>query len=332
MKVLVTGGTGFTGSHLARKLLEQGKEVRILARSEKKAKELKELGAEIIRGDITDPGSVLEAVKGTDTVFNIAAAYREANLPDRAYWDINLGGTKNVIEACARYSINRLIHCSTIGVVSSVSEPLTDETAPYSPGDVYQESKCEAEKEVLKNVKSGRISASIIRPCAIYGPGDLRLLKMFKMIAEKKFYLIGNGKAYYHMVYIDDLISAFILASEKKEAVGEVFIVGGEKYTTLMELFSIIAEEFNVKLPGIRLPYKPIEVLSVLIECAYKPTGKEPPLYRRRISFFKKNRAFDISKAKKILGYKPEYDLKKGIHLTSRWYMEKGYIRLEGDD
>ncbi len=326
MRTLVTGATGFTGSHLARTLLDRGEEVRVLARSEKKAENLKKLGAEIILGDITDRESVLKAVRGTDRVFNIAAAYREANLPDKAYWDINYGGTKNIIEACSKYAIPRLIHCSTIGVVSSVLEPLTNETAPYSPGDVYQESKCAAEKEVLENTRNGRISASIIRPCAIYGPGDLRLLKMFKRIARKKFYIIGNGKAYYHMVYIDDLVSAFILASEKKEALGEVFIAGGKRYTTLIELFSIIAKEFSVNLPKIRFPYKPIEILSVLTEYAYKPLGKEPPLYRRRIAFFKKNRAFDISKAIRVLGYKPEYDLETGIHLTAKWYMEKGYI------
>jgi nucleoside-diphosphate-sugar epimerase len=217
-------------------------------------------------------------------------------------------------------------------VVSSVKKPLTDEEAPYSPGDIYQESKCMAEKEVLKNARNGKIPASVIRPCAIYGPGDLRLLKMFKRIAEKRFYIIGSGKALYHMVYIDDLVSAFILAAKKKEALGEVFIIGGEKYTTLNGLFSIIAKEFKVELPKFHIPYKPIEILSAIMEYAYKPTGKEPPLFRRRVYFFKKNRAFDISKAKKYLGYKPKYSLEKGIHLTKEWYVDNGYIKGEGQN
>ncbi len=326
MKVLVTGGTGFTGSHLVKKLLGEDLDVRILARPGTNTAFLKDYGAEIILGDITDKTSVYRAVKGTDRVFNIAAAYREAKLPDSSYWAVNLEGTKNIIGACLKYDISRLVHCSTIGVVSSVDDPPSDESAPYSPDDVYQQSKCAAEKEVLRSVKQKSLPASIIRPCAIYGPGDLRLLKMFRMIARKRFYIIGNGKALYHMVYIDDLVSGFILASHKSGSIGEVFIIGGPKYTDLNELFRIIAQEFKVKAPGIHFPYKPIELLSVLMEYAYKPLKKEPPLYRRRVAFFKKDRAFDISKAKNILDYQPAFDLKKGIPLTAKWYLEHRYI------
>jgi len=327
MKVLVTGGTGFTGSHLVKKLLKEGSEVKVLARPASNTAFLKELGAEVIPGDITDRDSVNKAVYGTVKVFNIAAAYREANLPDASYWEVNLEGTKNIISACIKYNVSRLVHCSTIGVVSSVDKPPSDESAPYSPDDIYQQTKCAAEKEVLRSVREEGLPASVIRPCAIYGPGDLRLLKMFKMIAKKRFYILGSGKALYHMVYIDDLVSGFILASQKDNSIGEVFIIGGEKYTTINELSRIIADEFEVKPPGIHLPFKPIEILSVLMEYAYKPFDKEPPLYRRRIAFFKKDRAFDISKAKNILDYDPAFDLKEGVHLTAKWYLENGYIQ-----
>lgn len=326
MKALVTGGSGFTGGHLVKKLLDWNINVRVLARPTSKIDNLKKLGAEIIIGDIIDKDSVFKAVKGMDKVFNIAAAYRESNLPDKAYWDVNFKGTRNIINACLKYEVSRFVYCSTIGVVSSVKNPPADETAPYSPGDVYQESKYAAEKEVLRYVRDKKLPASVVRPCAIYGPGDLRLLKMFRMIAHKKFYMIGSGNALYHMVYIKDLVSGFILASEKKEAIGEVFIIGGERYTTLNELFQIIADEFDVKLPKIHLPLIPVEILSAIIEYIYKPFGKKPPLYRRRIAFFKKNRAFDISKAIRVLGYKPEFDLKTGIHLTAKWYIDNGYI------
>lgn len=326
MKALVTGGTGFTGSHLVRSLIEEGMKVRVLARPTSKTDFLRNLDVEVVIGDISERDDVDRAVKGMDKVFNIAAAFRESNLPEKTYWAINYNGTKNILEACLKYDVSRLVHCSTIGVVSSVTAVPSDETVPYSPGDVYQQSKCEAEKEVLRFAREKKLAASVVRPCAIYGPGDMRLLKMFRMIAKRKFYVFGSGKAFYHMVYIDDLVSGFILASEKEEAVGEVFIIGGDKYTTLNKLFRIIADEFKVNPPGIHFPYKPIEVLSVLMEYAYKPLKKEPPLYRRRVAFFKKDRAFNISKAKRILGYRPKVDLKKGIHLTAKWYMDNGYI------
>ena len=128
------------------------------------------------------------------------------------------------------------------------------------------------------------------------------------------------------MVYVDDLANSFILASEKEEAIGEVFIIGGERYVTLNELTMLIAKEFDVPTPKIHLPYKPVEILSSVVEYIYKPLKKEPPLYRRRVAFFKKNRAFDISKAKKILGYEPEFSLQKGIYTTAKWYINNGYI------
>ncbi|MEA2016427.1 MAG: NAD-dependent epimerase/dehydratase family protein [Actinomycetota bacterium] len=326
MKALVTGGTGFTGSHLAGRLIEKGADVRILARPGSNSGFLKELGAEVVTGDISDKDDVERAVKGMDKVFHIAAAFRESNLPDKTYWAVNYDGTKNILEACLKYDISRLVHCSTIGVVSSVGVPFSNETVPYSPGDVYQETKCAAEKEVLKYAREKKLPAAVIRPCAIYGPGDMRLLKIFRMIAKKKFIILGSGKALYHMVYIDDLVLGFLLASEKEEAIGEVFIIGGERYTTLNKLFSIVVDEFNVSFPKIHLPYKPIEILSVLVEYIYKPLKKEPPIYRRRVAFYKKDRAFDISKAKKFLGYRPEVDLREGIHLTAKWYIENGYI------
>ncbi len=326
MKALVTGGSGFTGGHLVKKLISRDINVRVLARPASKIDTLKELGAEIVTGDITDKDSVFKAVKGADKVFHITAAFREANLPDRTYWNVNYGGTKNIIEACLKHGTQRLVHCSTIGVTSSIKNPPADETTPYGPGDVYQESKCKAEKEVLKYIKEKNLPASIIRPCAIYGPGDFRLLKMFRMIAKKRFFMLGSGNALYHMVYVDDLASSFILASEKEEAIGEVFIIGGERYVTLNELTMLIAKEFDVPPPKIHLPYKPVEILSSVVEYIYKPLKKEPPLYRRRVAFFKKNRAFDISKAKKILGYNPEFSLEKGIHAAAKWYIDNGYI------
>ena len=114
MKILVTGGTGFTGSHLVKKLINENFEVRVLARASSNIESLKESGVEIITGDISDKNTVRKAVKGTEKIFHIAAAYREANLPDKAYWDTNFKGTKNILDACLKYNINRLVHCSTI--------------------------------------------------------------------------------------------------------------------------------------------------------------------------------------------------------------------------
>ncbi|MHB1336952.1 MAG: NAD-dependent epimerase/dehydratase family protein [Candidatus Humimicrobiaceae bacterium] len=331
MKILVTGGTGFTGGYLVKKLLEDSSnEVRVIARNEKKAEQLKKLGVEIIVGDISDKEAVFKAVKGMDIVFHVAAAFREAKTDDSYYWDVNYKGTKYILDACLEYGVKRVVHTSTIGLVSSVKNPPSNEEEAYSPGDVYQNSKCEAEKEALRYAREKGLAVSVVRPASIYGPGDLRMLKMFKMIAQKRWIFFGNGKAYLHMVYIDDLVSGFLLCSQKEEAIGQVFIIGGEKYISLNELSALIAAEFNVKTPTVHVPYKPMELLAVCVEKAWKffKIKKQPPIYKRRVSFFKKNRAFSIEKARTLLGYEPKIDLKTGIHRTAEWYVQNGYIKL----
>jgi len=331
MKILVTGATGFTGGHLVRKLLEDSSnELRIIARDEKKSQELKELGVEVFIGDISDKETVFRAVKGADIVFHVAAAYREAKTDDSYYWDVNYKGTKYILDACLEYGVKRVVHTSTIGLVSSVKNPPSNEEEAYSPGDVYQNSKCEAEKEALRYAREKGLAVSVVRPAAIYGPGDLRMLKMFKMIAKKRWLFFGNGRAYLHMVYIDDLVDGFILCSRKEEAIGQVFIIGGEKYTSLNELSAMIAAEFGVKTQSIHLPYKPVELLAVCVEKIWKlfKIKKQPPIYKRRVAFFKKSRAFSIEKARKLLGYEPKVDLKSGIHKTAQWYIQNVFIKL----
>jgi len=329
MDIFVTGGTGFTGSHLVKRLSSLNHNIKALARKKSNTESLKLPGVEIIYGDITDRNLIFNSIKGCDIVFNIAAAYRQANLSDKQYWDINFEGTKNILDACIEHNVKKMIHCSTIGVVTTVKNPPGDEKSEVCPGDPYQSSKCAAEFEVIKYAKEKGLAAAVIRPCAIYGPGDLRLLKLFKMIAKKRFVFFGNGKAFLHMVYIDNLIDGFILASEKDESNGEVFIIGDETYISLNDLSKHIAEEFAVKPPKMHLPYKPFEIIAQTVEFIYKKLKikKDPPIYKRRIAFYKKSRAFSIDKAKNILGYNPKIDMKTGIHLTAQWYIKNGFIK-----
>jgi dihydroflavonol-4-reductase len=330
MKVLVTGGTGFTGGHLAKKLLGLNNDVRVLARSEVRAEEIKKAGAEIITGDIRDRDVVFKAVKGVQKVYHVAAAYREAYVDEKFYWDTNYKGSINVFDACLEYNVERLVHTSTIGVVTTVKNPPSDETEPHSPGDAYQQSKCRAELEALRYAKEKNLPVSVLRPAAIYGPGDMRLLKMFKMIAARRWFIMGNGQACFHMVYIDNLVDGYLLCGEKDEAVGEVFIIGDNSYASLNELTKMIAREFGVNPPKIHIPYLPVYALAALTEGTYKllKIKKQPPIFKRRVAFFKKNRAFSIRKAKDVLGYEPKIDMKTGINLTAQWYLDNGFIKI----
>ena len=326
MKVLVTGGTGFAGSHLVDRLISDGFEVRVIARSQKKAEKLKEKGVDIVLGSITDKDVVKKAVNGVKKVYHLAANWRTAGVPDKVYWDVNVGGTRNLLEASIKENIERFVHCSTMGVHGHVDEIPSNENTRYNPGDIYQVTKLEAEKLALNFYKEKGLPVSVIRPCAIYGPGDTRLLKMFKAIAKKRFIMLGSGKTLYHMVYVTDLAEGFRLAADKEEAIGGAFLIGGEEYISLNKLAKMIAKEIGVSPPKIHFPVWPVELLGTIVEKICIPLKIEPPIYKRRVLFFTKDRAFDISKAKNILGYKPKVNLITGIKKTVKWYRDSGYL------
>ncbi|MCL5985806.1 MAG: NAD-dependent epimerase/dehydratase family protein [Actinobacteria bacterium] len=327
MKILVTGSTGYLGSNLTRRLVRDGHEVRTFARKNSpNLKNLDDLDVEMAYGDLTDEESIKNAIKNINVVFHIGAIYREAKVKEQYYFDVNAEGTRRMLEASLKGGVEHFIHCSTIGVLGGPKVLPANEDSPYNPGDPYQRSKVEGEKIALEFHKKNSLPVTVIRPGAIYGPGDLRMLKMFRMIANRRFIMLGSGNAYLHQVYIDDLVDGFLLGWKKKNSIGNVYIIEGPDYVTLNELAAIIAAEFNVPSPKLHLPAKPFQILGTITEKIFIPLGLEPPIYRRRVDFFTKSRAFDISKARKELGYDPKFDIRKGVHETAKWYREKGYI------
>lgn len=324
--ILVTGATGFAGSHLTRRLLDEGRDVRILARTTSNIGKLELSGAEVVTGDVADMESVRRVVDGVDTVYHIAALFRKAGLPDSAYWQTNYEGTCNLLQASLDAGVKRFVHCSTVGVLGNIENPPADESTPYNPGDVYQRSKCEAEQEVLHFHREHGLSVVVIRPAGIYGPGDTRWLKLFKSIARRRFVMLGNGETFIHMVYISDLVDAFRLAADSPNSVGKVYIAGGERYVNLNELARTIAKAVDVPAPKLHFPVKPVRILSGVCEDICRVLRVEPPIFRRRVDFFVKNRAFDISKAKSELGYQPKVDLDEGMRRTTSWYKEQGLL------
>lgn len=324
MKVLVTGATGFVGSHLVKRLIDDGHNVRALVRKGRGMKGF-DSRIELIYGDITDPSSLDDAVRNADIVYHLAAMVKEAGVPDSLFYDVNVKGTENLLDASLKHGVKRFIHISTCGVHGDVKNPPATEDSPFNPEDIYQKTKIESEKLVMSFRKKG-LPVVIIRPTGIYGPGDTRLLKLFKLIKGRKFFMVGDGETLFHLVYIDDLIDALILAGQVPEAEGEAFLIGGEKYLTLNELTRDIAKTFGVHLKNIHLPVFPVRALATVMEFIFKPLRIEPPLFRRRVDFFTKNRAFDISKAKRLLGYQPKMDIGNGIKLTIDWYKREGLL------
>jgi len=326
VKVLVTGGTGFTGSHLCAELVRQGYHVRSLVRPETQANELEKLNVELVRGDLCDPDSIRNAVAGVDKVFHIAALFRQQGVGQDVFKKVNAESVEHLLKASIEHGVSRFVHCSTVGVHGHVVESPANEDAPFGPGDIYQETKLQGEEIARRYMNDGCLPVTIVRPAGIYGPGDMRFLKLFRAIYRRRFVMIGAGTVNYHFTYVDDLVDGIILSSQLEQAIGHTYILGGKEYVPLNQLVTMIAEELQVKPPGLRLPMWPVYAAGFACEVICKPFGLEPPLYRRRIDFFKKNRAFDISKASQELGYQPKVNLQEGIHRTAAWYKQRGYL------
>jgi len=324
--IAVTGATGFLGSHLTRFLLEQGCEVRALARSQAKARELPERVAKTVVGDITDRGALDELMAGCSEAVHLVSNFRVVKGSPDSYYQTNVEGTVQVLEAARHAGVRRLVHCSTIGVHGDVADTPASETSPYNPGDLYQETKMQAELACHRQMHEGGMEIVIVRPTSQYGPGDMRMLKMFRMIAAGKFVLIGACQENFHAVYIDDLVRGFWQAITTPGIGGETFLLGGPEYVSLDEYIKTAAHALGVKPPRLRVPYWPVHGLAWMCEVVCRPLGMEPPLHRRRVKFFKNNRAFSIAKAAARLGYAPRTDLLAGMRKTVAWYRENGYL------
>lgn len=325
MKCLVTGATGFTGGHLARALKQCGHEVRALVRRGSDTRTLSDAGIEIFEGELTQASDVTSAAVGCDQIYHIAAVFRTAGHSDKYYHDVNVGGTLNVLEAARHHGCERVVHCSTGGVHGHIENPPANESYRFKPDDVYQRSKLEGEMEAVAAIKRGQ-PVSIFRPAAIYGEGDLRFLKLFKSIQNRRFVMIGSGNTRLHMVHVDDMVQGIMLCGSRPEALGQTFIIAGPEAPTLNEIAATGAQIMGLKPPRLHIPVWPVYTAGWLCEALCVPFGINPPLHRRRVGFFTHHREFDISKAVRLLGYVPGVSVRDGLERTLHWYANQGFL------
>ncbi|MCL7991942.1 MAG: NAD-dependent epimerase/dehydratase family protein, partial [marine benthic group bacterium] len=198
MRVLVTGGTGFTGSHLVRRLLDRRHDVVCLDNQPGLfADELRGLGAEVVIGSVTDADLVRRSSRGVEVVHHLAAAFRQLNVPKSVYREVNVEGTRNVLEAARASDVRRVVYCSTQGVHGHVMNPPGDENSPIAPEDYYQQTKYEGELVCAEYSDVG-MDIAIVRPTAIYGPGDPgRFLLLYRMARNGRFLMFGDGETTY---------------------------------------------------------------------------------------------------------------------------------------
>lgn len=326
-RVLVTGATGFTGRLLTRKLVEGGARVTALARASSNTEPLRDLDIRWVRGDIFDATTVQDAAGDAEFVFNLATPYRQGGSSKDNFRQVHIVGTQLLAECAARNPrFKRFVHVSTVGVHGHVPDGPANEEAPFAPGDPYQESKLEAELWIRDFGRTRGIPVAVIRPAAIYGPGDRRLLKLFRMASQGYVIVFGGGRLYYHLVHVEDLTNVLLLAATHPAAAGEVFICGNPDCTTIPEIARIIGAALDHRVFVLRLPVGPLFVAADLCEWICRRLQVEPPLHRRRVAFFTKDRLFDTRKLRERLGYTMTFTAQHGLTETAYWYRRRGWL------
>ena len=326
--ILITGGTGFIGSRLALRCLADGNRVAVFGQTntpaeEQNRREIEGRGAAVIHGSVTDQGLVRTAVQGVDVVYHLAAAQHEANIPDRIFHDVNVTGTENLLQASMAAGVRRFIHGSTIGVYGKMAGTI-DESTPCNPDNIYGRTKLAGE-EMVRSYQD-KLPVVIIRIPETYGPGDRRLLKLFKAIKKRMFFMIGPGTNIHHLIYVDDLITGFLQAARRDIPSGALFVLAGKEPVTTNAMVAVIAKELGTSIPGFRAPLWMFMLAAVLMEATLRPFGIQPPLHRRRMDFFKKSYSFSIDRAKKRLDFAPRHTFAQGVAKTCEWYETQGLL------
>jgi nucleoside-diphosphate-sugar epimerase len=326
MKVLITGGTGFIGSRLAFRCAETGHDVTVLGREDASEVEietrnsLSNRGVEVFVGSVTDRERMFEITSGMDIVFHLAAAQHEMNVPDEVFRNVNVEGTRNMLDASVEAGVERFVHGSSIGVYDRDVTSIVDESTPLKPDNIYGVTKAEGEKVVREYFD--KQPSTIIRISETYGPGDRRLLKLFRGINKGVFFVIGNGQNIHQLIYVDDLVDGLLLTAEHAAAVGETFVLAGNERMTTDGMVAAIAQAVGVTQKRWRAPLWPFMAAATVLETTLRPLGIQPPLHRRRMDFFTKSFQISTEKAQDLLEFRARTDFAEGARLTAEWYKE----------
>jgi nucleoside-diphosphate-sugar epimerase len=327
--LLITGGTGFIGSRLALAARAEGRNVVVTGQANtdgerQRLRDLEASGISVAVGPLQDPALARTLVEGCDAVIHLAAAQHEANVPDEHFESVNVGGTRTLLAASRDAGVRRFVYGSTIGVYGAALDGKLDEASATHPDNVYGRTKLAAER-VVREAGDG-IETCIVRISETYGPGDFRLLKLFRAVARGAFVMIGDGANERQVIHVSDLAQGLLQAAEQPRAAGQTFVLAGSEVMTTRDMVSHIAQALGKPVPRLRVPLWPFMAAALVFEKTMKPLGVQPPLHRRRLDFFRKSFVFSTDKARAFLGFEPSRRFTEGAAETAEWYRSRGYL------
>jgi dihydroflavonol-4-reductase len=326
MKVLVTGATGFIGGAVARALVRTGVDVRVLARPGSDLRNLEGLAVERVTGDLRDPASLRDALGGCRQLYHVAAHYALWARDPSVFYDTNVTGTRNLLEAARAVGVERTVYCSTIGAIGlPPGGGLGTEETPVSLDQMaghYKRSKYLAEREVLKLAQAG-LAVVIVNPSAPVGAGDVRPTPTGQVIVD---FMKGRMPAYMetgmNLVDVDDVAAGHLLAMERGR-LGERYILGNRNLM-LHEVFEILSRLTGVKAPTLKLPRAAVLPLAHLNHWIANLTGRPPRIPLEGVRMAKYKMHYDCRKAVAELGL-PQTPVEVALEKAVRWFRDHGY-------
>ena len=333
-EILVTGGNGFVGRHLIGALHGRGDRVRALVLPGEDARWLEDQGAQVFRGDICLPDSLVAPMRDADKVVHLAAVMG-VRLPMAAYRAINVTGTRNVCQAALAAGVTRLVHISSSSVYGLALGRPADETFPLTPfRDPYPVTKAAADLLVQRMIRDDGLPAVVLRPDQIFGPGDQRHFgRMADRLRAGKGVIVGRGDNVYPLVYVTDTVRAMLLALDHPNAAGQAFNVTTDRPLTQQQFLEAIARETGAPAPRVHLPYRAMYAAASLAECLATLTRSvfTPPVTRFGVAFFGTDSRHATGKASRELGFTAAVDLRDAVRLTAAWYRERDRPQPSGE-
>ena len=326
MKVLVTGATGFIGSHLVEALVQREVLVRCLVRNKKHLGWVKDLPVEFVVGNCQEKNSLKQAVKDIDQVFHLAGA--TTAVKEKTYFEVNALGTENLVKACIESNprLNKFIHVSSQAAagpcLSGDKKKETDDCEPVSP---YGKSKLLGEELALS--LSRELPLLILRPCAIYGPRDKGFHALFKCLSRNINPCLSGIDQHISMCHVQDLVRAILLAADSQSENGDIFFISdGQDYRTA-EIGDIFAQAMKISALRLRIPKQILLGMAFFAECFSGVSGKPSIMNSGKVAeMIQQNWVCDITKARTLLGFEPRLTLARGAESTIAWYKNENWL------
>jgi len=326
MKALVTGATGFIGSHLVEELLRRGHEVTCLIRKTSHLGELERLDVHLVIGDCRDKPSLEKAVERMNYVFHLAALINAPNW--ETYYQTNTLGTRNLLDACAERnpSLIKFVFVSSISAAGPSEKGMAlNENDPSRPISNYGRSKLLAEEAVSEYCD--RVPAVILRPPNVLGPRQKELFESIKLIKRKILPLVGTGEPQTSLCYVGDVVDALILAAWSENARGKIYFLADPRPYAWAEITAAIAETLGIRFFIVKVPF-PLQMFAASVsEISARLTRTRPALTREAVAAAKRFYwIYDASKIEKELGFVPQTGLREAIRKTIDWHRKRGEI------